>query len=73
MHTILAVITALAIWAFIKAHELAFYYATCVIVGQLPMPDQTSGKFYRWFFGVAQWYAANWARGKVGIGGGKPQ
>jgi len=72
MHTILAVVTFVAVWAFITAHQLAVYYALAVMIGQLPTPDQESGKFYRWFFGVSQFVAANWVRAKIGVqGGGK--
>jgi hypothetical protein len=41
---------------------LAVYHFSCVAVDKLPMPDNTSGKFYRWFFGVANVYAANYSR-----------
>jgi hypothetical protein len=35
------------------------------------MPDASSSKFYRWFFGFGNWLAANITRGKVGLSGGQ--
>lgn len=67
MHTVLAAIATVAIWAFLIAHKLLIYYALSVMIGELPMPDATSGKFYRWFFGVANAFAANLRRGTIGV------
>lgn len=52
--------------ALIRAHPtlVAFgvYYVLSAAIGSLPMPDATSGKGYRWFFGFANTLAANVTR-----------
>jgi len=62
--------TLITTWS--TAHSLLVYYFVSVAIDQLPMPDAKSGKFYTWFFGVAQWIAANWNRGKLGVKNGRP-
>jgi len=41
---------------------LGGYYVLSAAIGNLPMPDATSGKGYRWFFGFSNALAANVAR-----------
>jgi len=47
---------------------LAIYHGVCVAIDTLPMPDSSSGKFYRWFFGIANVVAANYSRTKASTG-----
>ena len=56
-----AIILTLAkdIYAFVLAHQLFSYYVLAVAIGNLPAPDATSGKFYRWFYGFVQAIGAN--------------
>jgi len=55
-----------AIWNFIMAHQttasLVAYYIFGAAVGALPMPDTSSGKFYRFFFSFCNTIAANISR-----------
>jgi hypothetical protein len=60
------------IWAYIVAHQtlfsLAAYAVLSAAVGSLPMPDNTSGKFYRWFFQFSNTIAANLSRVSASFG-----
>ena len=67
MNTLLAVLSAAAVWAWVLAHQLAFYYVFSVLVEQLPPPDPSSSKFYTYVYGVVQVLAANWRRTKDAI------
>jgi hypothetical protein len=49
-------------YAGIASHVLA------AAIDTLPMPDSTSGKFYRWFFGFANVIVANYSRTKASTG-----
>jgi hypothetical protein len=61
-----------AIWAYIIAHQtlftLAVYMVFSAATGAMPMPDNTSGKFYRWFFQFMNSLAANISRAKASFG-----
>jgi len=52
--------------SYISAHQtlfaLAGYYVLSAGVGSLPMPDASSGKFYRWFFQFSNTLGANITR-----------
>jgi len=54
------------IWAYLAAHQtivaLVAYYTISAAIGSLPMPDNTSSKFYRWFFQFSNTISANIAR-----------
>jgi hypothetical protein len=39
-----------AVWTFLGAHQVIETLLFAQAVNALPMPDATSGKFYRWFF-----------------------
>lgn len=60
------------VWAFLVAHQtsvaLIGYYVFAAFVGALPMPDNTSGKFYRFFFAFINTIAANISRSSASIG-----
>ncbi len=60
------------IWAFIVAHQTLFtlgaYAVLSAAIGSLPMPDNTSGKFYRWFFQFSNTVAANLSRVSASFG-----
>lgn len=43
------------------------YFVFSAFVGALPMPDTTSGKFYRFFFAFCNGLAANLSRAAVAI------
>jgi hypothetical protein len=55
--------------AWIQAHPTACslfaYHLGAAFVGSLEMPDNTSGKFYRWFFRFTNRLAANYARAQA--------
>lgn len=55
-----------SIWLFLVAHKtgviLVGYYILSAFIGSLPMPDASSGKFYKWFFSFANTLAANISR-----------
>jgi hypothetical protein len=59
------------VWAFLVAHQttatLIGYYVFAAFVGALPMPDNTSGKFYRFFFAFINTIAANISRSSASI------
>jgi len=54
------------VWAYISAHQTIFalgsYAVLSAAISSLPMPDNTSSKFYRWFFQFSNTIAANLAR-----------
>jgi hypothetical protein len=54
------------VWQWIVAHQttvtLVAYYIFAAFVGALPMPDNESGKFYRFFFAFINAIAANISR-----------
>ena len=54
------------LFSYISAHSTLFsllgYYILSAGVGSLPMPDTTSGKFYRWFFQFSNTLGANISR-----------
>lgn len=56
----------MTVMTYISAHSTLFslgaYYVLSAGVGSLPMPDATSGKFYRWFFAFSNTLGANIAR-----------
>jgi hypothetical protein len=60
------------IWAYVVAHQTLFTLGAYMIlssaVGSLPMPDNTSGKFYRWFFQFSNTVAANLSRVSASFG-----
>jgi hypothetical protein len=64
VHTLIAAITFAILWAWVVAHQLALYYIFAVLIEQMPPPDETSGKFYKWFYAVVQVFAANLRRTK---------
>jgi len=55
-----------SIVVFIQAHPttstLVAYYIVSGAIGSLPMPDQQSSKFYRWFFQFSNTLASNITR-----------
>jgi hypothetical protein len=51
-------------WFFVIHYQLEIYFVLAVMIEQLPPPDDKSGKFYRWFYGVIQILAANFRRAK---------
>ena len=67
MALLLSFIQEVTLWAFVVAHQLAVYYVACVLVEQLPPPDATSGKFYKYVYSVTQVFAANWRRTKDAV------
>jgi len=44
------------------------YHVLSAFIGSLEMPDNTSGKFYRFFFNFANAIAANYSRAKASNG-----
>ena len=60
------------IWQFIVAHQtvvtMVSYYVFAAFVGALPMPDNTSGKFYKFFFAFINTIAANISRTSASLG-----
>jgi hypothetical protein len=62
MHTLIAVITAAAAWAWIVANKLTIYYFYSAAVERMPPPDVTSGKAYTWVYSFLQVTAANTRR-----------
>jgi hypothetical protein len=54
------------VWTFIVQHQttvtLVGYYIFSAFVGALPMPDNTSGKLYKFFFAFINTIAANISR-----------
>jgi len=60
------------IWAYVMAHQTLFtlgaYAVLSSAIGALPMPDNTSGKFYRWFFQFSNTVAANLSRVSASFG-----
>jgi hypothetical protein len=67
MHTLLAVLTAAAVWSWLMLHQIVTYYVFSVLIEQLPPPDAKSGKFYSYVYGVIQIFAANWQRTKDAV------
>lgn len=49
--------------------SVGFYHVIGAAIGSLEMPDEKSGKFYRWFFKFSNRLAANYAR----AGASKPE
>jgi hypothetical protein len=45
---------------------VATYWFLTASVGALPMPDNTSSKFYGWFFKMSNTFAANISRAAAG-------
>ena len=45
---------------------VATYWFMTAAVGALPMPDNTSSKFYGWFFKMSNAFAANVSRAAAG-------
>jgi hypothetical protein len=64
VHTFMAAVTFAIFWAWVVAHQLVLYYIFAVLIEQMPPPDETSGKFYKWFYAVVQVFAANLRRTK---------
>jgi len=62
MHTLLAVISAAAAWAWVVANKLTIYYFYSAAVERMPPPDATSGKIYVWAYSFLQVTAANTRR-----------
>lgn len=48
-------------WAMVAA-----YWFMTASIGALPMPDNTSSKFYGWFFKMSNTFAANISRAAAG-------
>ena len=48
-------------WAMVAA-----YWFMTASIGALPMPDNTSSKFYGWFFKMSNTFAANVSRAAAG-------
>ena len=69
MEHFLAFIWYAAVWSFIVTYQVFIYHFLCVAIDKMPAPDAQSGKFYRWFFGVMQYAAANYTRGNLGVQG----
>jgi len=67
MHNLLAIATTAGVWAFVVAHQLAAFYAACVLIEQLPPPDATSSALYKYVYSVMQIFAANWKRSKDAV------
>lgn len=45
---------------------VVLYWAVSNAIGALPLPDNTSSKFYGWFFKFANGFAANLSRAAAG-------
>ena len=61
-----------SIWSYFETHpgrDILVYYILMVMIDQLPAPIPGGNAFYKWFFGVAQFFAAAWIRGKKGVQG----
>ena len=69
MNMLLATITMAGVWAWTVAHQLIIGWIVAVMIDQLPAPAQNGNAFYRWFFGVVQYLAANLTRGTKGVQG----
>jgi len=65
--TLIHILAVVGFWAWVVAHQLLCYYVACVLVEQLPTPDATSGKFYKYVYSVTQVFAANWRRTKDAV------
>lgn len=63
------------LYAFIQLHQLGAYMLLISALGAMPMPDDKSGKFYKWFFTFGNAISMNWLRSKKGLqsGGQTPQ
>jgi len=55
------------IYAFVVAHALVCFYVFSVLVEQLPPPDTTLSKLYRYCYAVVQFLFANWRRSKDAV------
>jgi hypothetical protein len=51
-------------WQFVLRHRLEEFFVFSVLIEQLPPPDNTSGKFYVYAYGVVQALSANFRRTK---------
>jgi hypothetical protein len=52
--------------------SMALYYLFSSAVGAMPMPDASSGKFYRWLFSFLNTLAANLNRAYRGVNNVSP-
>jgi hypothetical protein len=64
MSYLLATITVAIAWAWVVGHQLVIGWMGAVLIEQMPEPDHTSGKLYRYFYGVVQFIGANLKRMK---------
>lgn len=57
-----------------SAFSVLAYHVGSAFVGSLPMPDTSSGTFYRFFFTFTNALAANYSRAKAsnGAAGNQP-
>jgi hypothetical protein len=69
------------VWTYLTTHpamvsgfSLFSYHVLSAFIGALEMPDNTSGKLYRFFFNFANLIAANYSRAKAsnGVAGQQP-
>jgi hypothetical protein len=67
MNYLFAVLTMSAAWMWLVAHQLVIGWVVAVLLEQMPEPGPTSGGFYRYFYGVVQFIAANWKRTKAAL------
>lgn len=56
--------------SFIMAHQLGSYMVLISAIGALPMPDDKSSGFYKWFFTFGNALSMNWLRSKKGLQSG---
>lgn len=67
MHYLIAMITAAAVWAYAVKYQLVLGYFGAVLIEQMPPPDQTSSKFYKYVYAVTQIFGANLRRFKDAV------
>jgi hypothetical protein len=67
MYYLFAVLSLAAVWAWAVAHQLIIGWVVAVLLEQMPEPGTTSSAFYRYFYGVVQFIAANWKRTKAAL------
>ena len=71
LHVLLTVITAAVLWAWAVKYQLVLAYIGAVLIEQMPPPDQSTGKFYKYSYSVLQIFAANLRRTKDAVTVGK--